>query len=956
MKDEDNTKEQFLNKLSERRQNVSVNLCKKAEDALHKDEGFRIAHRQLIDIIDFFPDATFVIDINKKVIAWNRAIEEMTGIRKEDILGKGDYAYSIPFYGEPRPILIDLISSDDALAKQQYKYVERKGNKLYAEAFVPSLLGKCAVLWSTASPLFDNYGNLIGAIQSIRDITKRKHMENELRKHRDHLEELVKKRTGELKEVNKHLLQEIAERMRVEEALRESEEKYRTIFETTGTATVIIGEDTIISLANAEFENLSGYSKEELEGKISWTKFIAKADLERTKRYNCLRKTHPFIAPRNYEFQFIDKQGNAKDILAAVSVIAGTKTFVASFLDITQRKRTEDALRESEDRYRRLVELSPNTILVHSEGRIVFLNKAGAKLFGAESPGELIGKPLVDYMHSNYKKIFKERAREVLEEEGKNLLVEEKYIQIDGTVIDVEVAAVGLTFLGKPAVQVVVRDITKRKRNEEALRTAQQQLQDIIEFLPDPTFAIDSDKKIIAWNRAVGEMMGVHQEDIIGKSNYVYATHFYGKPRPMLLNLIFADDKEIKQYYNSFERKGDKLYGEVFIPSAYGGKGAYLWGVASPLYDYNGNPVGSIETIRDITEHRLTVEALRLSEERFAKAFNASPNLMAISTYEEGHYVNVNNNFLRITGYNREEIIGCSSLKLNAIWQKPEDRAEMIRILDEKGKVRNLEIYYRTKTGEVRNGLYSAEIIELDGQRCILSVLNDITEHKQLKNEMARLDRLHLVGEMAAGIGHEIRNPMTTVRGFLQMLGEKKDCLKYKEYFDLMIEELDRANSIITEFLSLAKNKAVKKKEHNLNLVIRALFPLIRADAIRADKYVKLALEDIPDLFIDEKEIRQLILNLVRNGLEAMSSGGNLTIETFMDKGDVVLAVKDQGEGIGPDVLVRLGTPFFTTKDNGTGLGLAVCYSIAARHNATIKVETSSKGSAFYVRFSIQEE
>jgi len=231
------------------------------------------------------------------------------------------------------------------------------------------------------------------------------------------------------------------------------------------------------------------------------------------------------------------------------------------------------------------------------------------------------------------------------------------------------------------------------------------------------------------------------------------------------------------------------------------------------------------------------------------------------------------------------------------------------------------------------------------------TVITDITERKHYEKELARLDRLNLVGEMAASIGHEVRNPMTTVRGFLQMYRKKGSFLQYKDSFDLMIDELDRANSIITEFLSLAKNKAVNLKRQNLNTILTNLFPLIQADATVTDKYISLQLEEIPELLLDEKEIRQLILNLVRNGLEAMSPGGNLAIRTCMDGGEVVLSVQDQGKGIDSDILEKIGTPFFTTKDNGTGLGLAVCYGIAARHKAVIKIETSPAGTTFLVGF-----
>jgi signal transduction histidine kinase len=194
---------------------------------------------------------------------------------------------------------------------------------------------------------------------------------------------------------------------------------------------------------------------------------------------------------------------------------------------------------------------------------------------------------------------------------------------------------------------------------------------------------------------------------------------------------------------------------------------------------------------------------------------------------------------------------------------------------------------------------------------------------------------------------------MTTVRGFLQIYGSKKECEQYREYIDLMIEELDRANSIITEYLSIAKNKTVDLKTQNLNLIVEALFPLIKADAMNSCKYVQLELTEIPDLLLNEKEIRQVILNLVRNGLEAMLPGGKLTIKTFIDGDEVVLSVQDQGRGISVAILAKIGTPFFTTKDNGTGLGLAVCYSIVARHNAAINIQTGPKGTTLLVRFKV---
>lgn len=135
---------------------------------------------------------------------------------------------------------------------------------------------------------------------------------------------------------------------------------------------------------------------------------------------------------------------------------------------------------------------------------------------------------------------------------------------------------------------------------------------------------------------------------------------------------------------------------------------------------------------------------------------------------------------------------------------------------------------------------------------------------------------------------------------------------------------------------------------------METLFPLIYADAMQSGMFIQIEMGDIPDLLLDEKEIRQLILNLVRNGLEAMQPGGKITIETMKEDQNVVLKVRDEGKGIEQDVLEKLGTPFYTTKDSGTGLGLAVCYSIATRHNAAIRIETSPAGTTLYVTFTLQ--
>jgi signal transduction histidine kinase len=167
-----------------------------------------------------------------------------------------------------------------------------------------------------------------------------------------------------------------------------------------------------------------------------------------------------------------------------------------------------------------------------------------------------------------------------------------------------------------------------------------------------------------------------------------------------------------------------------------------------------------------------------------------------------------------------------------------------------------------------------------------------------------------------------------------------------------MIDEIDRANKIITEFLSLAKNRAMNFSEKNLNDIIRDIYPLIQADALRNNSDIKISLGDISPLFLDQDSIHQLILNMVRNGLDAMPTGGLIHIITTQNEQKVVLSIKDHGLGIPKEDLDKLGTPFFTTKDHGTGLGLAVCYRIVHRHAATLSINSElGEGTVFTIEF-----
>jgi two-component system, sporulation sensor kinase E len=351
------------------------------------------------------------------------------------------------------------------------------------------------------------------------------------------------------------------------------------------------------------------------------------------------------------------------------------------------------------------------------------------------------------------------------------------------------------------------------------------------------------------------------------------------------------------------------------------------------------------EIAEELRESKSEIERVL---DRFRKVFESSPCLIEIRSLVDFRYMDVNSCWLDYTGYRYDEVKNKTDNILRLTFETDENQV-VPPYSSHTDNLLNAKISYFTKSGDKHEGLLSTKTINIQEETCLLSVITDITEIQNLEREMARLDRMNLVGEMAAGIAHEIRNPMTTVRGFLQLLKDKPSPV----YIDLMVEELDRANTIITEYLTLAKNKQADRKANDLNSVIHTLFPLIQAEATMTNKSIGLELEDCQLLQLDEKEIRQLILNLALNGLEAMTAGGKLTIRTLFAKAEkeVVLEIEDEGCGIKPAVLKKVGTPFFTTKEKGTGLGLAVCYSVAARHNATIHIKTGQEGTVFSVHF-----
>lgn len=446
------------------------------------------------------------------------------------------------------------------------------------------------------------------------------------------------------------------------------------------------------------------------------------------------------------------------------------------------------------------------------------------------------------------------------------------------------------------------------------------------------------DNELVDVNRKYIELSGYSREEMIGKCALDLWANL-----PDREHMLQQIDKF--GYVENVEIQYQKKYNEIAFFSMTGS-----------FIEIDGEKYLLASNV-DITDRRKAEEALGLSQDLLRKTFEVNPLPMLIMSVKNGTFMAVNQSFIDSTdfGFSRKELRGRSAVELN-MWVDPNERNEFVEKIRTEGLVRNYEVRFRLKSDESITALLSGVIIYWQGEECVLEVCNDITELRRYQHEMARLDRLNLIGQISASIAHEIRNPMTTVQGFLQLFQIQNRYTEDREFLDLMIQEMDRANAIITEFLSLANNKAVTLRLENLNRRIESLLPVLQAKAKKHDVHIKLKLGDIPNLMMDTDEIRQLILNLALNGIEAMPAGGRLTIKTFRDGNGVTLAIQDQGSGMAPEVLEKIGTPFFTTKAHGTGLGVAVCYSIAHRHHARIWVETGLAGTVFNVFFPLEGE
>jgi PAS domain S-box-containing protein len=397
--------------------------------------------------------------------------------------------------------------------------------------------------------------------------------------------------------------------------------------------------------------------------------------------------------------------------------------------------------------------------------------------------------------------------------------------------------------------------------------------------------------------------------------------------------------------------------------------GAFYWGRVVPIDTGSNEPAGSLVILTDVTERRKTSEVIRASEERFSKAFHSSPHPACISTRREGRYIAVNDAFLRAIGSTLEEIVGHTSTELD-IWQAPEDLQRVMGTLKEQGAVRDMEIDFRTRSTGVRTFLLSVDEIELEGERCLLTIATDITERRRSEIETQRAKEAaeaanRAKSEFLANVSHEIRTPMNGIIGMTELALGTPLSPEQREYLSLVKSCADSLLRVIDDILDFSKIEAGKLTVHASEFRLRSLLAETVAILAPTAKQKGLALahhvaEAVPDwLRGDPDRLRQVIVNLLGNAVKFTEQGG---VEVLVDleasgEGGVLLhfRVGDTGIGIPLDKQELIFEAFAqadgstTRRFGGTGLGLAISSRLVTMMDGCIWVESEvDKGSIFH--------
>ncbi len=353
---------------------------------------------------------------------------------------------------------------------------------------------------------------------------------------------------------------------------------------------------------------------------------------------------------------------------------------------------------------------------------------------------------------------------------------------------------------------------------------------------------------------------------------------------------------------------------------------------------YNGKPAVFV-TCQEVTYKKEMEQLMLESAQRYRKLVELLPEPIIVNS--NGTIIYGNISAVQLVGAKCEsEIIGTSIFDFLHPDDHENSRKTIQRIMesDEPPGLQRRKLV--KKSGDiVEVEINSIRLHDFHGKSVVLSVLRDLTEQIIEEEALIQSEKLAAVGKLAAGVAHEIRNPLTALRGFCQLLRKKYSEDYY--YFGIMIDELDRINMIVNDFMTLSKPQISKFEKANINKILQSVISILETQALLNNVSIVATYNEVPPICCEEGQLKQVFVNVINNAIHAMPSGGEIKVSTTA-KHDrhIQVTIQDEGIGIPEDIIRKVGEPFFTTKENGTGLGLMISRRIIENHNGLFVISS----------------
>jgi len=740
---------------------------------------------------------------------------------------------------------------------------------------------------------------------------------------------------------------DITERKKMEQQLTETEQILAAAFHASPQAIAIttLKEGRFIEV-NESHVRLTGNTREELIGHtaLELNHWQNPADRDRVLQ-NLMTTGHS-----NEVLSFRNKSGEMRTVLFSAQLIKikGETCIIGSSTDLTERGKMEKALRESEEKFSRAFTSSPTAIALFSieDSRFMELNESFTRFTGYSREEALGHTPDDLNLWVNPEEM--DNMATALKVTGK--LVNEKVHSRmkTGEVRTGLFSAQTFTMNDKAHMILSVNDITEQVKAEEAIANEAILKRILIHNSKDGIVILDSTGKVFEANRRYCEMLGYTPEEM--KNLHVWDWDVQWD-RENLLGQI-RNVNETGDHFDTYQKCKDGSVIDVEIST-------------------NGAIVAGEKLVfcvcRDITQRKQMEKALRESEEKFSKAFHASPEITAITTLEGGRFVDVNENWINFSGFTREEIIGRSTESLG-IWASSADREDMFKTLKEQGRVIRKEYKFRRKSGEIRTLLFSGEKITISGEPCLLGASIDVTEQKLIEAKAMEAENLREIDklrrELLANVSHELRTPLAGIKGFTTMLIDYNKRLKpteKQEYLRTIDKNADRLVELIEQLLEMSRLGAgmlsIIKKPTDVISMCRTVIKEARSRATEHRFSLSLPVK-LPQIEIDERRIRQVLEHLIDNSVKYSKPGTEITLSVRKKPDCLLFTVADHGTGVPKEDIPHIFDGMFSVKPyhqpeiTGAGLGLSMCKGLIDAHNGKIWFE-SEEGAGSKCSFTL---